>query len=316
MVIPSRRIGTDGPEAGVLSLGSWHTYDRMQFADTVELLQTAVDAGITLFDVGVYGIPGAAPVFTDVIFSAAVRAAGLARDDYLLSAKLWLEDYPGYYPLRGQLEHALMRAGTEYADVVILGDLRDPDTDLERLVLDLAAMREAGLVRQWGVNNWSASAIATLIDIAAAHDVAGPAMAQLKYSVARRAIADGAPFAAIFAQGVTLEASDVMEGGILLGKDGRNPGRARDEVRRRVIEAAGLLGPLSERLGATPAQLCIAFTLTHPALTTTLFGVTSLAQLRENLGAVDLVTRVGTAELRELTAPLWADKDLVDPAGS
>jgi L-glyceraldehyde 3-phosphate reductase len=314
--IPSRRIGADGPATGILALGSWHTYDRMQFGDTVQLLRDAVDAGITLFDVGVYGIPGGAPVFTDVIFSAAVRAAGLAREEYQLSAKLWLEDYPGYYPLRGQLEHALMRAGAEYADVVILGDLHDQGTDLERLVLDLAVMHQAGLIRQWGVNNWSATSIQTLIDAAAAHGVAGPVMAQLKYSVARRSVADGAPFARIFAQGVTLEASDVLEGGVLLGKSGRETGRDPGEVRRRVIGSAGLLRSLSDQLGTTPAQLCVAFTLTHPALATTLFGATSLAQLRENIGAVELVTRVGAGELRALAAPLWADKDIVDPEGT
>lgn len=316
MSVPSRRIGADGAATGMLALGSWHTYDRMQFSETVRLLRDAVDAGITLFDVGVYGMPGGTPVFTDVIFSAAVRAAGLAREDYLLSAKLWLEDYPGYYPLRGQLEHALMRAGSDYADVVILGDLHDQGADLERLVLDLAAMQQAGLIRQWGVNNWSATGIQTLIDAAAAHGVLGPAMAQLKYSVARRSIADGEPFARIFAQGVTLEASDVMEGGLLLGKSGRDVGRDPGEVRRRILASAAALRSLSDQVGATPAQLCLAFTLTHPALTTTLFGATSTAQLRENVGAVDLLTRIGAAELRALAAPLWVDKELVDPEGT
>jgi L-glyceraldehyde 3-phosphate reductase len=319
--VPSRRIGADGPLTGVLALGSWHTYDRMAFGETVDLLRTAVDAGLTLFDVGVYGMPGHPPVFTDVIFSAAVRAAGLAREDYLLSAKLWLEGYPpfsrGYpeYPLRGQLEQAFIRAGVEHADVVILGDLRDQHTDLEQLVLDLAALREAGLIRQWGINNWSATSVQALLDAAAAHGVAGPAMAQLKYSVARRSIADGAPFAKIFAQGVTLEASDVLEGGLLLGKSGRDVGRDPGGVRERITGSAGLLRSLSEQVGATPAQLCVAFTLTHPALTSTLFGATSVAQLKENIGAVDLVARVGADELRALAEPLWADKDAVDPEG-
>jgi L-glyceraldehyde 3-phosphate reductase len=290
--IPTRRIGRDGPETGVLALGSWHTYDRMPFAETVELLRTAVDAGITLFDVGVYGTPDQPPVFTDVIFSAAVRAAGLAREDYLLSVKLWLEDYPGQ-SLRDQLDHALMRAGAERADVAILGDIRDEHTDLEQLVLDLAGLHDAGLLGVWGVNNYSARAVQTMIDAAGRNGVAGPAMAQLKYSVARRSVADGAPFAAIFAQGVTLEASDVLEGGLLLGKTGRATGQDPGGVRQRIKDRAAALGTLSEELGATPAQVCVAFTLTHPALTTTLFGATSLAHLQDNLAAVELLDRVG-----------------------
>lgn len=312
--VPSSRIGANGPETGILALGSWHTYDRMPFAETVQLLRTAVAAGITLFDVGVYGTPGQPPVFTDVIFSAAVRAAGLAREDYLLSVKLWLEDYPEQ-SLRDQLDHALMRCAGERADVAILGDLRRQGTDMERLVLELAELHAQGLLGAWGVNNWSAASVQALIDAAARHSVAGPAMAQLKYSVARRSIADGAPFAKIFAQGVSLEASDVLEGGVLLGKSGRQAGRDPGGLRERIVGSVGSLNELAAEAGATPAQLCVAFTLTHPALATTLIGVTSLAQLNENIAAIDLVNRVGAARIRALAEPLWADRGIVDPEG-
>ncbi|AUI59339.1 aldo/keto reductase [Amycolatopsis sp. BJA-103] len=316
-VIPQRRIGRDGPLTGVLSLGSWHTYDRMDFREAVTLVRTAVDSGITLFDVGVYGFPGATPVYTDVLFSAMVRAAGIKREDYLLSAKLWLEGYPEYN-LRDQLDNALFRAGVEHADLVVLGDLRREDTDLHRLVLDLNELREAGLIRQWGVNNWSAGTIKALHDFAAAENVPGPAIAQLKYSVARRSIPDGEPFKQIFGElGVTLQSSDIFEGGILLGKNSgaRQVGRDPGDIRERIAASAPELAKIATALGTTPAQLCLAFTLTHPANTTTLFGATSTAQLEDNLGAVDLVERVGAEELRGLVEPYWADRDIVDPEG-
>ncbi|MBB5857768.1 aldo/keto reductase [Amycolatopsis umgeniensis] len=316
-VIPQRRIGRDGPLTGVLSLGSWHTYDRMDFREAVNLVRTAVDSGITLFDVGVYGFPGATPVYTDVLFSAMVRAAGLRREDYLLSAKLWLEDYPEHN-LRDQLDNALFRAGVEHADLVVLGDLRREDTDLHQLVLDLDELRRAGLIRQWGVNNWSAGTIKALHDFAAAENVPGPAIAQLKYSVARRSIPDGEPFKQVFGElGVTLQSSDIFEGGILLGKNSgaRQVGRDPGDIRERIATSAPQLAKIATELGATPAQLCLAFTLTHPANTTTLFGATSTAQLEDNLGAVDLVERVGADELRGLVEPHWADRDVVDPEG-
>ncbi|MER6667821.1 aldo/keto reductase [Amycolatopsis japonica] len=317
MTIPQRRIGRDGPLTGVLSLGSWHTYDRMDFRDAVDLVRTAVDSGITLFDVGVYGFPGATPVFTDVLFSAMVRAAGLRRDDYLLSAKLWLEGYPEHN-LRDQLDNALFRAGVEHADLVVLGDLRRDDTDLHRLVLDLNELREAGLIRHWGVNNWSATTIRALHDFAAAENVPGPAIAQLKYSVARRSIPDGEPFAKVFSElGVTLQSSDIFEGGILLGKNSgaRQVGRDPGDIRERIAASAPALAKIAADLDTTPAQLCLAFTLTHPANTTTLFGATSTEQLKDNLGAVDLVERVGAEQLRELVEPYWADRGVVDPEG-
>jgi aryl-alcohol dehydrogenase-like predicted oxidoreductase len=312
--IPQRRIGRDGPLTGVLSLGSWHTYDRMDFRDAVTLLRTAVDAGITLFDVAVYGFPGSPPVCTDVLFSAMVRAAGLRREDYLLSAKLWLEGYPEH-SLRAQLENAFFRAGVSHADLVVLGDLRRDDTDLHALVTDLAELHSAGLIGQWGVNNWSASAIRAVHGFAAADGLPGPAIAQLKYSVARRSIPDGEPFASVFSLGVSLQASDVFEGGVLLGKGGRQVGRDPGDVRQRIADSAAGLAEVAGRIGATAAQLCLAFTLTHPANTTTLFGATSVEQLSDNLEAVALVERVGAAELRALVAPFWADRGVVDPEG-
>lgn len=316
ITLPRREIGRSGIEASLFSLGSWHTYDRMDFADAVEMLREAVHRGVNLFDVGVYSVPGMPPVFTDIIFSAMVRAAGLNRDDWLLSSKLWLESF-GSDGFRPQLENALMRVGVEHADLVILGDLRRDDLDLRALVMDLAGLADAGLIGAWGVNNWSASHIQTLIDIAAAEGVAGPQIAQLKYSVSRRSIADGTPFARLWEQGLTLQASDCLEGGVLAGKVdsdrqiGRDPGGIRD----RIVADVPAFSALAASLEVTAAQLGIAFSLTHPALTTTLFGASSIEQLRANLDAADLVDRVSSDELRRLVEPFWADRDVVDPEG-
>lgn len=314
--LPVREIGRSGLHASLFSLGSWHTYDRMDFADAVALLREAIDRGVNLFDVGVYSAPGAPPVFTDVIFSAMVRAAGLRREEWLLSSKLWLEAF-GADGFRPQLENALMRVGTEHADLVILGDLRRDDLELRDLVLDLAALTDAGLIRAWGVNNWSAGSIQTLIDLAAAEGVPGPQIAQLKYSVSRRAIPDGEPFARLWEQGLTLQASDCLEGGILAGtvNGDRQIGRDPGGIRERIIADVPAFTAVAEDLGVTPAQLGIAFTLTHPALTTTLFGASRVAQLRANLDAAALVDRIGAAELRRLVEPFWADRGVVDPEG-
>lgn len=317
--VPRRELGTTGLQVSALALGSWHTYDRMDFRDSVQLLREAVDAGINFFDVGVYGFPGSdmPPVFTDVIFSAMVRGAGLKRDDYLLASKLWLEAFEPAEGFRPQLHNALFRAGIEHADVAVLGDLRRDDLQLEDLVDDLESMRTEGLIRAWGVNNWSASNVARLFEIADAKGAARPAFAQLKYSVARRSIPEGEPFGRLFEQGFELQASDIMEGGILAGRpvDSREVGRDPGGIRQRIIDMAPQIAEIAGGLDATPAQLLIAFTMAHPHVFTTLFGTSRVAQLRENLGAADLLARVGAEQLRASVDGLWADRGLVDPEG-
>ncbi|MFI9815626.1 aldo/keto reductase [Saccharothrix variisporea] len=314
--LPRRRLGTSDLEVSALSLGSWHTYDRMDFADAVAMIRAAVDAGVNLFDVGVYGAPGMPPVFTDVIWSAIMRASGIPRADYLVSAKLWIEGF-GDQGFRPQLENAFLRGGFDVADLVILGDLRRDDVELEDLVDDLAALTEEGLIRAWGVNNWSASNIRALQDIAAVKRVPGPQIAQLKYSIGRRAIPDGEPFGRLFADGFAMQASDVLEGGILAGNTGqsreigRDPGGIREEIKKHAEGVA----EVARTLGTSAARLAVAFTLTHPANATTLFGATKLSQLEDNLAAVDLVEQVGAAEIRALVEPFWADRGVIDPEG-
>ncbi|MBB5939322.1 aldo/keto reductase [Streptomyces zagrosensis] len=315
-MLPQRRIGTSALEASVLSLGSWHTFDRMDFADAVAMVRYAFDRGINLFDVGVYGLPGKPPVFTDVLWGAIMRAAGIPRSAYLASVKLWIEsfDEQGFAP---QLKNAFLRTGLDHADLVILGDLRRDDVRLEDLVGDLTTLTDAGLIRAWGVNNWSATSIHALRRIAAERGVPGPQIAQLKYSLARRAIPDGAPFTQLFTSGLSMQASDVLEGGILAGRTapareiGRDPGAIRDAIVATVPDITAL----ADKLGTTPAQLAIAFTLTHRANASTLVGATRLEQVRQNIDALDLVDRIGADELRSLVEPFWIDRGVIDPEG-
>jgi aryl-alcohol dehydrogenase-like predicted oxidoreductase len=323
ITVPHRRIGRSGPEVSVLSLGSWHTYDRMTARDAVELLRTAVDVGINLFDVGFYGsfadgtnVPQS---FTDVLFGRYIQSAGVARDEYVLSIKLWLEDYPEH-TLSDQIDNALLRIGTDHADFAILGDIDDPGPDPRRLVTDLGTLVADGRLGGWGVNNWSCDAIRAVHDAAAAEGVPGPQLAQLKYSVVRRSIADGEPFRALTADtGITLEASDVFEGGILAGhaKPNRVIGKDPGGIRANIADAADKLAQIARSMNATPAQLAIAFCLTHPTITSVLFGASRLSQLNENLGALDLLARHGddVSAIRDAVDGLWLDRNVVDPSG-
>jgi len=312
--VPRRQLG--GIEVPALALGSWHTYDRMDFESAVELVGTALSRGVNMFDVGVYGFPGMMPpAITDVLFSAIIRATGVDRSGYLLSEKIWTDAYEGGFAT--QLERALFRVGTDHADIAVLGDIHRDDITMHDIATAMQELVDKGLITEWGVNNWSAANIAELRRIAAAEGLVAPAFAQLKYSVARRSIPDGEPFAALFADGFLFEASDVLEGGYLTGNPNREREVGRDpgEVRARLVDYLPEYVAVAEGLGTTPAQLAVAFTLTHPANAVTLVGVTKLAQLEDNLAAFDLVERVGAAGLRAAVEPFWADAGVVDPAG-
>jgi aryl-alcohol dehydrogenase-like predicted oxidoreductase len=317
MTMPRRRIGRSGPEVSVLTLGSWHTWDRADFHDAAEIVRRAVDAGITFFDVGVYGgvplEPGGAIhySFTDVIFGRLLEQAGIAREQYAISAKLWMEYWP-QHTMGRQLGRALERLRTGHAEFAVLGDLRDPDTDLPRLVEDLAEVVRSGALGSWGVNNWPVDTVRQVWEFAERESMPGPQLVQWQYSVCRRAGAESAAFTALVADtGISLEPSNIFEGGLLAG----NPRPARpdhdgDGLRAAIGATAPELARLARSFGATPTQLAIAFCLTHPATATVLFGVSRMSQLEENLGALALFEREG-ARLRQAADGLWRDR----PAG-
>lgn len=314
--VPTKRLGADGPLVPLFGLGSWHTWDRMDFDDAVALLRRAVDAGVNLFDVAYYNMgPHSENAQTDVIFGRAVRAAGVSRDAYVLCGKLWLWDYPKT-SFDAQMRESLSRIDTDRADGVVVGDFFG-EIDLRAVVTDVAEQIRAGRFTWWGVNNWTAGDVTFAREFAAAEGMTPPCFAQLKYSLARRAVADGPDFGDLFAAGLGLQASDVFEGGILAGKlqptrgIGADPGGIREAIRA----SYPALERIASGLRATPAQVAIAFCLTHPATANVLFGASRLEQLEENLGALEVLRENGQA-LRAAVDELWVDRGVMPTDGA
>jgi aryl-alcohol dehydrogenase-like predicted oxidoreductase len=297
-------------------LGSWNTWDRMDFGDAIRLLRTAVDAGVTLFDVAHYDFgPHAENSRTDILFGEAVRKAGIAREDYVLCGKLWLWDYPrsGF---AGQLETSLGRIGTEYADLVVVGDYRERP-DIPRIVTEVAEQVRAGRIGGWGVNNWLAADLDLALGFADREGLPAPEFAQLKYSIARRSMAEGQPYRKHFASGrLALQASDVFEGGVLLGNatPARKIGADVGGIRAAIVDASAEVGRIAADFGVTPAQLALAFCLAYEPVANVLFGVSRAEQLTDNLGAL-LLAREHGPEIRAALDHLRLDH-AVNPDGS
>ncbi|ANN17412.1 hypothetical protein SD37_18350 [Amycolatopsis orientalis] len=297
-----------GFATSALGLGSWNTWDRMDFGDAVSLIRRAVDAGVTLFDVAHYDMgPHAEQSRTDLLFGEAVRAAGISRGEYQLCGKLWLWDYPNT-GFAEQLATSFDRVGVDRAEAVVVGDYFERP-DIPRIVTEVAEQIRLGRFDVWGVNNWIASDLDQALDFAAREGLPAPAFAQLKYSVARRSMAEGSFYGKHFAAGrLALQASDVFEGGVLLGKTpdrkiGADPGGIRDAIR----DAASRVAQVAGEFGVSPSRLAIAFCLAYGPVANVLFGVSRLEQLEDNLGAVALASEHG-AEVRAALEDLWLDR--------
>lgn len=305
-----RPLGPGGPLVPPLGLGSWNTWDRMTPGEAVGMIRRAVGADAGFFDVAYYNMgPHAENSKTDIRFGEALRASGVDRDEVFLCGKLWLWDWPNQ-GFRAQLEESIERAGIDRFDAVVVGDYLTPP-DMERLVGDVGDLIADGLFDVWGINNWVIDDTHRALDAAAATGAVPPTFAQLKYGIARRAMAEGEAYGRLLREGILgLQASDVFEGGVLLGRaPERKIGADVGGIRQRIADAAPEVARIAASFDATPAQLAIAFCLANPATANVLFGASRPAQLEENLGALTLAAQRGD-DVREALAHLRLDGDV------
>lgn len=191
------------------------------------------------------------------------------------------------------LESSLRRLRTDYIDLYWV-HLWDRHTPVEETMRALDDAVRAGKILYVGISDapaWVVSRANTLAEWRGWTAFAG---LQVPYNLLKRDIErELLPMAEAF--GMSVAAWGPLAGGILSGKftGAADPGAntrvdprsltARDHaVARAVQEAAG-------ELGATPAQVAIAWTRARSAAVHPIVGANGLKQLIDNLGAADLV---------------------------
>jgi aryl-alcohol dehydrogenase-like predicted oxidoreductase len=204
-------------------------------------------------------------------------------------------------------EDSLRRLGTDYIDLY-LAHLVDPYTPLEETLEALSFLVQQGKVRYVGFSNWPAWQAAKAIGLQREHGWARFRAAEMYYSpIGRELEYEVVPFA--LDAGIGIVVWSPLAGGFLSGKytraDPTGSGGRLAELsvvpvdRERGYVVVERLREIGESYGATPAQVALAWILTRPGVTSVLVGASTLAQLRENLGASAL--QLNAAELSALT---------------
>jgi aryl-alcohol dehydrogenase-like predicted oxidoreductase len=194
--------------------------------------------------------------------------------------------------LRASLETSLRRLRTSYIDIYWV-HMWDRHTPVEETMRALDDEVRAGKILYIGISDtpaWLAARASTLAQWRGWTAFTG---LQVPYSLLQRdAERELLPMAE--ALGMTVAAWSPLAGGILSGKFTRTtpagPGTrvdpaSLDEHQRKV---AATVDALAMDLGATPAQVAIAWTRAHSPVVHPIVGARRLDQLLDNLGAADL----------------------------
>ncbi len=237
--------------------------------------------------------------------------------------------------IRAALEGSLARLQTDYVDMLWV-HVWDSVTPAEELLETMTSLIRAGLVRYWGLSNtpaWYVSQAATLAGVTAK---VRPIALQYFYSLVNRDIEEEfAPLAAEF--GMAIQPWSPLGFGLLTGKydrdavaqagpraaglprDAASPGTERPTEDKR-LDGANPFGDslftprnweiveavkrVAHECGETPARVALAWVIQRPGITSTLMGVSKVAQMHENVSALGIqLSAEHLTELDRVSAP-------------
>ena len=276
-------------------------------AESIRTIHRAIDLGVTLIDTAeVYG-----PFVNEELLARALQGR---RDQVVLATKFGLISHTGRNSpdsspasIRVAVDGSLKRLATDHIDLYYQHRL-DRDTPIEDTVGALAELVAAGKIRHIGLSEVGVTTIRR------AHAVHPITAVQSEYSLWTRDQEDEI-LPALRELGIGFVAYSPLGRGFLTGSirttaefpdnDYRktNP-RFFDENFQHNLNSADELRDISAEVGATPAQVALAWLLAKGPDVVPIPGTKRVARLEENVGA----------DAIELTSGQLARLDQLTPA--
>jgi L-glyceraldehyde 3-phosphate reductase len=298
--MPYRRCGRSGLKLPAVSLGLWQNFGTERpLEHSREILRRAFDLGITHFDLANnYGPPygSAEEVFGQVL----AQDFRPWRDELVISTKAGYDMWPGPYGewgsrkyLLASLDQSLKRMGLEYVDIFYSHRL-DPDTPLEETLGALDTAVRQGKALYVGISSYSGQRTAEAVEIL--RDLGTPLLIhQPSYSLLNRWIEEDL-LDVLGREGVGCIVFSPLAQGMLTdrylngipedSRAARDGSLSRDMLSDENLAHIRALNEIAAGRGQSLAQLALAWTLRDPRVTSTLIGASSVAQLEDNIGAL------------------------------
>jgi len=308
-----RMLGKSGLEVSALGLGCMGmSFSYGPPADKqamIKMMRQAVDKGLTFFDTAeVYG-----PYVNEELVGEALEPL---RGKVVIATKFGFNISPDSDP-RGMTGKPALNSLPEHIPQAVEGSLKrlrvecidllyqhrvDPAVPIEDVAGAVKKLIQQGKVKHFGLSEAGAKTIRR------AHAVQPLAAVQSEYSLwTREPEAEILP--TLEELGIGFVPFSPLGKGFLTGKmddktqfdstDFRNTlPRFTPEARSANLALVQLLGSLGQRLGATPAQVALAWLLAQKPWIVPIPGTTKPARLDENLGAAEL--ELSASDLSEI----------------
>jgi aryl-alcohol dehydrogenase-like predicted oxidoreductase len=291
-MLEQRKLGAlSVPALGLGCMGMSFAYGPGDDEESVRVIHRALELGVNFLDTAdIYGA-GANEELVG-------RAVTGRRDDFIIATKFanrtvdgrrMVDNRPDY--IREAIDASLRRLGTDHVDLYYM-HRRNPDVPIEESVGAMAELVQAGKVRHLGLSEVNAD---TLRAAAAVHPIAA---LQSEWSLTTREL-ENEIVPAARELGIGIVPYSPIGRGLLSGAVTNTDSLAEDDFRRNSprfsdenlehnLALVRRVQEVGQQLGATTAQVAIAWVLAKGDDVVPIPGTKRLKYLEENVAAADV----------------------------
>ena len=314
-------LGRSGLRVSPLCLGTMTFGEELGWGSSVEESQRIIDRFIELGGNFIDTANMYTKSHSEKIIGDHIGRHGARRDRLVIATKFSGNLYPGDPNGGGSgrksiidaCENSLRRLQTDYIDLYWLHNW-DVHTPIEETLAALEDLVRAGKVRYLGVSDTPAWKVAQANVTAAFRGWPAFIGLQIEYSLLERTVEQElVPMALELGLGITPWSP--LKGGMLSGKYTRhNAGEIKADrahtadrfLTEKTYAIVDELGIIAKAHESTVARIALAWVLARPGVTSTIIGARRLAQLEDNVKALEVsLSAAEIGRLNTMTKPTF-----------